>query len=73
MAGGKSCQDYLQSSVPTGLRAFQEFIDSFHNSFCPLSTNTDTQGEQTPLADLALLICPGQDRDEKNNNAVVYQ
>lgn len=66
MAGGKTCQDYLRSSVLTnGLRAFQEFIDSFRNSFRRLTTNTDTQGEQTSLTDVVLLIHPGQDRAEK--------
>lgn len=52
-------------SAHTGLRAFQEFTDSFHNSFHWLTTNTDTQGEQTSLTDLVLLIYPGQDRAGK--------
>lgn len=51
-------------SAHTGLRAFQEFTDSFHNSFHWLTT--DTQGEQTSLTDLVVLTYPGQDRAGKH-------
>lgn len=51
-------------SAHTGLRAFQEFTDSFHNSFHWLTA--DTQGEQTSLTALVVLTYPGQDRAGKH-------
>ena len=49
----------------SGLRAFQEFIDSFHNAFCRLTINTGTQGEQTSWSDLVLINTLGTEQSRQ--------
>lgn len=49
----------------SGLRAFQEFIDSFHNAFCRLTINTGTQGEQTSWSDLVLINMLGTEQSRQ--------
>lgn len=49
----------------SGLRAFQEFIDSFHNAFCRLTISPGTQGGQTSWSDLVLINTLGTEQSRQ--------
>ena len=49
----------------SGLRAFQEFIDSLHDAFCWLTINTDSQEEQTSWSDLVLINILGTEQSRQ--------
>lgn len=59
-------------SAHSGIRAFREFTDSFHNSFYRVTINTDKQGAQTALNDLVLTNIPRTGQSRKVANASVY-